>query len=82
MSCITAFASPAAMATRQLAQANGFEISVWWPMATDVNRKRLNMSWVVVTDDSGKRRVEARWTGSSQSWEETAESFCNVPLTK
>jgi hypothetical protein len=27
-----------------------------------VERPRLNMSWVVVTDENGKRQLRIRWT--------------------
>jgi hypothetical protein len=79
MSCITALLSPAAVATRQLAQAKCYEIAVSWPMEETVNRKCLSLSWVVVTDKSGKRRMEARWTGSGQSSEEAVGDFFNTP---
>lgn len=81
MSCITVFATPAAMATRQLAQAECYDVCVSWPTETQVDRKRLSLSWVVVTDESGKRRMEARWTGSGQNLDQ-ADGFRNMPLTK
>jgi len=55
MACITLFAQPMAMATTQLARAIHYEESSISQSVSNVERKSLSMSWVVVTDKNGNR---------------------------
>jgi hypothetical protein len=62
MSCMTLFA-PRTMATTQLAQTTCRENCDFWLIDFAAERKRpLNLSWVVVTDEQGSRRLRMRWT--------------------
>ena len=62
MSCMTLFA-PQTMATTRLAQTTCHENCDFWTVEFAAERKRpLNMSWVVVTDENGNRRLRMRWT--------------------
>jgi len=58
MSCMTLFAQPMAMATTQLASAIHYEDAILEPKA---EYKPLRMSWVVVTDENGKRQLRMHW---------------------
>jgi hypothetical protein len=65
MSRITLLAQPAemTMTTIQLVGATCYEHSNSWQMAPTTERKpRVHMSWVVVTDENGKRQLRMRWT--------------------
>lgn len=61
MTCMTLFAQPMAMATTQLARAIHNEDVYTWPVEAKAERKPLRMSWVVVTDERGKRQLRMRW---------------------
>jgi hypothetical protein len=51
------------MATTQLAQTVCHESSDLMPADFAAERKRpLSMSWVVVTDENGERKLRMRWT--------------------
>ena len=60
MSCMTLFAQPMAMATTQLVSAIHHEDATLRgePKA---EHKPLRMSWVVVTDENGKRQLRMHW---------------------
>jgi hypothetical protein len=61
MSCMTLFAFPTMMTT-QLAQTVSHEASEVVPVSFAADRKQaLSMSWVVVTDANGKRRLRMCW---------------------
>jgi hypothetical protein len=60
MSCMTLFALPT-MATTRLAQTTCLETSERWPVNPTAERN-LSMSWVVVTDERGNRRLRMCWT--------------------
>ncbi len=64
MACITLFAQPMAMATTQLARVihNQDVLTCTWQGTVD--RSPVRMSWVVVTDDSGNRKLQIQWTQS------------------
>jgi len=62
MSCITLFARQAAMATTQLVRAVSSENVNFWNAQRIPERKQpLSMSWVVVTDENGRRQLRMRW---------------------
>ena len=64
MACMTLFAQPMAMATTQLARAIHCEKASACPMDGNVERKPLSMSWVVVTDGNGNRKLQIQWAPS------------------
>jgi hypothetical protein len=64
MACIPLFAQPMAMATTQLARAIHYENVSACQLEGDVEHKSLSMSWVVVTDNNGKRKLQIQWTPS------------------
>ena len=61
MSCMTLFAQPIAMATMQLASAIHYENATLRQVEPKAEHKPLRMSWVVVTDENGKRQLRMRW---------------------
>jgi hypothetical protein len=61
MSCMTLFAEPMAMATTQLVRAIQHEDTCSWRTEPKAEQKPLSMSWVVVTDEHGKRELRMRW---------------------
>jgi hypothetical protein len=60
MSCMTLFAEPMAMATTQLVRVH-HEDAALWQVEPEAEHKPLRMSWVVVTDENGKRQLRMRW---------------------
>jgi hypothetical protein len=62
MACIIYFAQPLAMATTQLARVIRYERLSTWQLEKTADRKVPRMSWVVVTDSNGNRKLEAQWT--------------------
>lgn len=64
MACITLFAQPMAMATTQLARVIHYEDASTSQLASNVERKSLSMSWVVVTDNCGNRKLQIQWAPS------------------
>jgi hypothetical protein len=65
MACITLFAQPLAMATTQLARVVHYEDTPVWEFGNGVDRKSLSMSWVVVTDSNGNRKLQIQWAPSA-----------------
>jgi len=61
MACMTLFAPPLAMATTQLTHAIPCESAAPWQFQENSDRNTLRMSWVVVTDGSGARRLRMQW---------------------
>jgi hypothetical protein len=61
MSCMTLFAQPMAMATTQLVSAIHYEDATLRQVEPKAEHKPLRMSWVVVTDENGKRQLRMRW---------------------
>ena len=61
MSCMTLFAQPIAMATMQLASTIHYENATLRQVEPKAEHKPLRMSWVVVTDEHGKRELRMRW---------------------
>jgi hypothetical protein len=60
MVCITLFAQPMAMATTQFARAIPHQTALRQTKA-GVVRNTLRMSWVVVTDNDGKKNLRIEW---------------------
>jgi hypothetical protein len=60
MVCITLFAQPMAMATTQLARAIPHQTALR-QMEAGAARSTLRMSWVVVTDGDGKKKLRIEW---------------------
>jgi hypothetical protein len=63
MACITCFAQPLAMATTQLARGVRCEFSR--QIEYNAERNILRMSWVVVTDSNGLRKLQMHWAPSA-----------------
>jgi len=61
MSCITLIMQPT-MATTRLVRPICSVDSVVETTLTMAERGRLNMSWVVVTGELGRRELRMRWT--------------------
>ena len=61
MACITVFAPTMAMATTQLSRVVRYEASASWQMEENSGRAPLRMSWVVVTEESGNRKLSIQW---------------------
>jgi hypothetical protein len=61
MSCMTLFAEPMAMATTQLVRAIHHQDAPLWQVEPKAEHTPLRMSWVVVTDENGKRQLRIRW---------------------
>lgn len=64
MACITLFAQPVAMATTQLARVFHYQDALTSPWISNVERRPLSMSWVVVTDNHGNRNLQIQWVPS------------------
>lgn len=62
MSCMKIFVHEAAMATMELKRAASHEVVVPWPAEQKPETRALRMSWVVVTDENGKRSLCSRWS--------------------
>ncbi len=60
MACITFFGQAMAMATTQLVRAIPRE-AVRWHREAGATRSTLRMSWVVVTDSEGNKRLRMEW---------------------
>ena len=67
MACITLFVQPVAMATTELARAIRYE-NAWTGQAESYGESNsLRMSWVVVIDSAGKRKLQMEWLQSADS---------------
>jgi hypothetical protein len=64
MACMTLFAQPLAMATTQLARIIHYENTCTCRLEENVERKSVRMSWVVVTDGNGNRKLQVQWAPS------------------
>jgi hypothetical protein len=64
MACITLFAQPVAMATTQLTRITRYEDTSTWQLRSVSECNPLRMSWAVVTDNSGNRKLQMRWATS------------------
>jgi hypothetical protein len=63
MACIALFA-PVAMATSELVPAIHYEDVSAGQFESNVERRSLRMSWVVVTDSNGRRKLQMQWAPS------------------
>jgi hypothetical protein len=66
MCCATLFAQEATMATTQFLRTAWCDIC--WPLIDEQNAQQpaLRMSWVVVTDVTGNRRLQMSWTADRE----------------
>jgi len=64
MACIILFAQPLAMATTQLARVVQYDNVSTSQLDNKVKRSSPSMSWVVVTDKHGNRKLQILWTPS------------------
>jgi len=67
MACITLVAQPLAMATTQLVRAIRYEPAFPWHQESKAESSSLRMSWVVVTDQQGKRQLRMQWASQEDS---------------
>jgi hypothetical protein len=65
MACMTLFAQPMAMATTQLARVLPYE-DACTQLEGNPEHNSLRMSWVVVTDDNGGKKLQMQWTPSAE----------------
>jgi hypothetical protein len=61
MNCMTLSLQPIAMATTQLACGIHHENVSSWQTQPKAEHKSLRMSWVVVTDERGRRQLRMHW---------------------
>ncbi|MFI5102241.1 MAG: hypothetical protein ACHP9V_02600 [Terriglobales bacterium] len=61
MTSLIAFAESTAMATTQLARVIRYQDAASWRLESTGERKP-RMSWVVVTDNDGGRRLRILWS--------------------
>jgi hypothetical protein len=61
MTCMTAFAEAMAMPTTQLRTALQYESALFWRLENNAERKYPRMSWIVVTDNEGRRQLRIQW---------------------
>jgi hypothetical protein len=54
-----------AIATTQLARVIHCDSASTWQLEGTVERQPLSMSWVVVTDSDGSRKLHIEWTPSA-----------------
>jgi hypothetical protein len=64
MACITLFEQPMAMATTQLARVIHYENVSSYQLEDHMEHESLSMSWVVVTDSHGNRKLQIQWVPS------------------
>ena len=62
MSYMTIFVQEAAMATMELKRAASREVCVERPGEQKPEHKAWRMSWVVVTDQHGRRTLRSHWS--------------------
>ena len=67
MACITFIAPLMAMATTQLARETHYQDALVCQVEGNLERNSLRMSWVVVTDENGNRRLRMQWASGEPS---------------
>ena len=83
MTCITLFAQPTAMATTQLARAIHHENVPARQYKCNVEHNSPSMSWVVVTDNNGNRKLQIHWAPSEGLlWRYCSGTIRNIPVTR
>jgi hypothetical protein len=60
MTCTTAFAETMAMPTTQITRAIRYENAASWQLGRNTEHTP-RMSWVVVTDNDGRRQLRIQW---------------------
>ena len=66
MACITFIAPVMAMATTQLARETHYQDAPIWQAEGNLEHNSLRMSWVVVTDENGNRRLGMQWASGER----------------
>ena len=66
MACITFIAPLMAMATTQLARETHYQEAPVWQADSNLEHNSLRMSWVVVTDECGRRQLRMHWAAVEQ----------------
>ena len=66
MSCITLFAHETTMTTKQLGRVASHAVCASWWVEQQAEHTALRMSWVVVTDENGKRSLRSRWNMANE----------------
>jgi hypothetical protein len=66
MTCMTLFAQPLAMATTQLVSMVHHENTFSGHLKPNTEHRPVRMSWVVVTDESGKRQLRMHWVAAQE----------------
>jgi hypothetical protein len=66
MTCMTAFAEAMAMPTTQLTRVPRYRVlqhedAACWQLEGNAERKYPRMSWIVVTDNEGRRQLQIQW---------------------
>jgi len=69
MTCMIVFAEAMAMPTTQLMRVIQYECAASWQLESNAERKSPRMSWVVVTDNNGRRQLQIQW---EQPWRSDA----------
>jgi len=65
MACITLLAPPIAVTTTQLARAIHHEAAAPWQIELNLQQRNiLRLSWVLVTDSDGSRRLRMQWASA------------------
>jgi hypothetical protein len=66
MTCMTAFAEAMAMPTTQLTRVLRYRVlqhedAARWQLESNAEHKYPRMSWIVVTDNEGRRQLRIQW---------------------
>jgi len=67
MTCMTAFAKAMAMPTTQLTRVIPYEDAASRQLESHAERKSSRMSWVVVTDNNGRRQLRIQWEPAGEN---------------
>ena len=67
MTCMTAFAEAMAMPTTQLTRVMHYEDAASRQSESHAERNSPRMSWVVVTDNNGRRQLRIQWASAVES---------------
>ena len=85
MACMIAIAEAMAMSTTQLTGAIQYRViqhedAASWQLESNGERKPC-MSWVVVTDNDGKRQLRIQWESRDGDLTFNPDRSCNALLT-
>jgi hypothetical protein len=64
--CTIAFEKTLAMPTTQFARAIQYEDAASWPSGR-ITEHTPRMSWIVVTDNDGNRRLQIKWERATEN---------------